>query len=121
MSGLVHRDGMPRAVYDATYSRAHHDRGASLRIILGDWSEGALPAARTSFELEVRASGSEYEFMLVGPDQSPWDPATLAAPMLSREKALAHPSKDEVFHIAEHIIHEDARLFEFLLAGHHAA
>jgi hypothetical protein len=119
--GFVYSDGVPHAVYHASYSSAHRDEGASLRIVVGDWSDNAPPASRTSFGLEVRASGREYEFMLVGPSRSAWRATAFAAPMLSREDALAHPYKQEVFHIAEHIIHEDARLFEFLQSGHQAA
>jgi hypothetical protein len=119
--GFVHADGAPHAVYHASYSRAHYEQGASLRIVVGDWSDSAAPDSRIAFGLEIRASGPEYEFMLVGPDRSTWAETTLAGPMLSREQALAHPYKEEVFHIAEHIIHEDARLFEFLQSGHQAA
>ena len=121
VSGSVHLDGIPLAVYDASYCRAHHDRGASLRIIIGDWSEGTPLEARASFGLEVRALGSEYEFMLAGADRSAWGSTSFAGPMLTRDQALAHPAKGDVFHIAELIIHEDTRLFEFLIRGHNAA
>jgi hypothetical protein len=34
--------------------------------------------------------------------------------MLARDNALVHPRKDEVLHIAEHVVREDARIKAFL-------
>jgi len=112
--GFIYRDTDAFALYHGMFSRAHYDRGVSLRIIVGDWSEGASADSRLSFGVEVRSGAKDYEFMLVGADSSAWPDSNLSAAMLTREQALVHPFKQEIFHAAEHIIHEDPRIRAFL-------
>ncbi|NIM93688.1 MAG: hypothetical protein GTO18_08255 [Anaerolineales bacterium] len=111
--GYIYENNDALAIYDAAFSQAHYDQGASIRIIIGDWSEDTEPLLRHSFGLEVRVKSEEFEIMLVGPDRSMWGESDLASPMLSREQALSHPEKSRIFHIVEHIIHEDPRIHEF--------
>jgi len=112
--GFVYQNGAPFAVYHAAFSRAHYDQGANARIAVGDWSEGADPNTRIPFGLEIRATPTEYQFGFIGPDSSMWGQSELMGPMLTREQALAHPQRDVILHIAEHVVHEDARIYEFL-------
>jgi hypothetical protein len=55
----------------------------------------------------MRMVNSQFEVMVVEPEQSPWPNQRVLGPMLSRTEALSHPRIKDVFHITDHVTMDD--------------
>ena len=66
--------------------------------------------------MEAFPTADEIRFALVEPDQSPFADTPLYGALLSRERALRHPSLQQAFAVAELIVSDDARLRTVLRA-----
>jgi hypothetical protein len=86
----------------------------AIAIGTGEWVDGATPAQRRSVGLQCRVSDDQLQFMVQEPDQSPWGEKDFLGRMLSRASALEDPRLSEVFHIAEQVVADDARVAEFI-------
>ena len=75
-------------------------------------SDRDRPAAedRRSFGIDCWESPDEVRFGIVEPADSRYGDVRVLGRMMSRAVALADPEITEVFHIAEHIAHDDARV-----------
>jgi hypothetical protein len=111
--GFVYCDGNAYAVYYAGWTLGHEDTG--VLIGMGEWGEGTEPDNRYSFGLVVRSHGSDFAFMVVGPDDSPIGEVKFIGHLLSRQEALSHPEIQDVYHVAEHIVRDDPRLAAALI------
>lgn len=112
--GFVYRDNSAHAVYFASWTLAHPERGVTMAISLGEWGEGSSPENRRSVALECRTTEDQYQFMIIDPEQSPWGKSEFLGRMLPREKALDDSRIDEFFRIADHIVQEDPRVKAFV-------
>lgn len=83
-------------------------------ISLGEWGEGAIAERRRAFSIQIRASDSQYEVMVTGADDCPWNGVALIGRVLNREEALAHPWLKDVFHITDHIVVDDEPVKAYL-------
>src|SRR5690349_18432574 len=70
--GFITRDGSPHAVYFATWSPGHADRGVWLALVLGDWSDSAGPDRRRMATMLLRAAENQHEFSFTDTSTSPW-------------------------------------------------
>jgi len=112
--GFVYNDNNAYAVYFASWTLGHRERGVSMAIGLGEWGDGSSPEKRRSMGLECRTTGDQYQFVVIEPEQSPWGKSEFLGRMLPREKALDDIQIKEFFQIADHIIQEDPRVRAFL-------
>ncbi len=113
--GFVYRDGDAYAVYYAGWSDGHPERGITLAIAVGEWSEGATALERVSIGLEAHPAEREILFSVLNPDQSPWGTSELLGDMVQRSRALQLPVLKDVFEIGELIVYNDSRARDFLL------
>lgn len=112
--GFVYDDNNAYAVYFASWTPGHRERGLSMAIGLGEWGEGSSSGKRRSIGLECRTTGEQYQFMVIEPEQSPWGKSEFLGQMLPREKARDDFQIKEFFQIADHIVQEDSRVRAFL-------
>jgi len=111
--GSAISDGNARAVYYA--DMGHTDQPAVLAISIGRWGEGAGGHHREMFTVFVLPASRNYQMMLVDRDANPWrDSEGFLGRILDREEALASPLREEVFHIADHIVVGDPRVKNYL-------
>jgi hypothetical protein len=104
---FVYQDGDPYAIYFARFSDNHPRREVALAVGLGQFGEGSDASQRVSFGLIMRMVNSQFEVMVVEPEQSPWPNQRVLGPMLSRTEALSHPRIKDVFHITDHVTMDD--------------
>lgn len=117
LTRMVHRDGAAHAVYYADFSPDHSPRSVRVALSLGQWDgwDGEkVPAKRVAFALRLRATAAEFQVSVDDAVQSPWQDVKVLGKMLDREKALAHPLIQEVFHITDHIVEQDADVKVYL-------
>jgi hypothetical protein len=112
--GFVYESGDAFAIYYAGWSVQHPERGVTMAIATGEWSEGSGPADRVSIGVEARSHETEIHFSVLEPNQSPWGETQLFGEMLPREKALQHPSLRKTLEVAELVVREDPRVHSFL-------
>jgi hypothetical protein len=110
LTRFVYKDGDAFAVYYAMFSDKHPDREIKVAIGMGEWGEGSTPDERKAFAVKIRDGGTQYEVMVVDADESPWQDAEILGRMLDREEALEHPWIEEVFHITDHLVEDDAEI-----------
>ncbi len=109
VSGSVYRNGGLYALYNASWSAAHSDRGTNVALEFGDWSEGVGPEGRFRVGLAITVGASQYQFEFEDPSESVCLNSSESR-LLSREGALEHPGKEEILRVAEHVLLNDRRL-----------
>jgi len=114
LTRFVYEDGNAYAVYYASFSDNHPDKTVSVVVSLGDWGEGTTPEQRVAFPISMRSNKGKYEVMLTEPDESQWKDSKILGRFLSRKEALAHPLKNQAFHITDHMVIEDEELKKYL-------
>jgi hypothetical protein len=112
--GFVYASGDAFAIYYAGWSIQHPERGVTMAIASGTWSEGSGPADRVSIGVQARSHETEIHFSVLEPSQSPWGKTQLFGEMLLRDKALQHSSLRTTLEIAELVVREDPRVRSFL-------
>ena len=117
LTRFVHKGGDAHAIYYAQFSDNHPERSVLATVSLGPWGEDSTSEQRIAFALELRASESRYEVMVIDADHSPWREAKIIGRTLNRAEALEHPLLAEVFHITDHIVLEDPPLNAYLNAS----
>ena len=105
--GTVYDDGRRAALYSADLHEQAHDGRVLLMIgrVAGD---GDWPGQ--TIVIGVWSTESEFQMMI---QDGSWLPQPGGQPLgrvLDRDEALRSPSKDELFHIADHIIQDDPRV-----------
>ncbi len=111
IEGWVEADGDSYACYFGAYTTGHGY--LSLAVCFGGDDAGAED--RFAVLLRARARGDEFEFMVGGPDESPWELDTESfGPLLGRDEALAHPRIREAYRVGEALVREDPRVNAWL-------
>ena len=83
-------------------------------VSIGEWGEGSTPSQRAAFYCRVRPTGDSCEVMLGDAGKSAWNSAEIVGEKLTREQALKHPSKAEVFAILDQAFVRDPSLNGFM-------
>ena len=112
--GFVYQSGDAFAIYYAGWSGQHPERGVTMAIATGEWSDGSTSADRVSIGLQARSHEGAIHFSVLEPNQSPWGKTHLFGEMLPRDKALQHPSLRKTLEVAELVVREDPRVHSFL-------
>ena len=102
--GFVYENGDAHAVYYAAWSDAHPERGVSLAIALGEWSDDSTPADRTCVGIQAFEGERDVHFRFVEPEDSPWPNTDLLGPMLRRDLALHHDMRQHFLKLAELVV-----------------
>jgi len=110
---FVHKDGAAHAVYFASFAESHRDRGASAIVSVGPWGDGADPANRSAFALQLSEDKDNFNVTVIDTTESPWPDKPLLGRPLTRAQALEHPLLPEVFHITDHMFLDDEPLMRF--------
>lgn len=112
--GFVYNNDDAYAVYFASWTIGHSERGVTMAIGLGEWGDGAASSQRRSIGLQCRTTDDEIQFMVIEPDQSPWGRKEFLGRMLPRETALQDSAIKEFFQIAERVVDDDPRVSNFI-------
>ncbi len=113
--GFIYRNDDAFAVYQAAWCEGHPENQVNSRIeVGGDWGNAADRPKHAFFGVLIFQKLEETAFSFLEPEESQWFSPETANAFLSRAAALAHPLKDEIFHIAEHMARDDARIRAFL-------
>ncbi len=110
LTRCVYKDGDARAVYYAQFSDDHPDRVVAMLVSIGEWGEGATPADRVAFALELRDDGDQYGVGVTDASESPWCGAEIVGRILDRREALAHPMVREAFEVVDQALVDDEPL-----------
>jgi hypothetical protein len=116
LTRFVYRDGDAYAIYYARFGVTHVPRVVEAVVSIGEWGEDSGPWDRVAFPFRLRAAESEYQVTVVDASESPWEGVELLGRMLDRAEALDHARLAEVFHISDHMVHDDVPLREYLNA-----
>jgi hypothetical protein len=114
LTRFVYQDGDAHAIYYARFGGSHEPRVVEAVVSIGEWAEGSGPWDRVAFPLRLRVAETEYQVTLVDAAESPWKGIELLGQMLDRADALQHERLDEIFHISDHMVRDDAPLFTYL-------
>ena len=109
---FVSRDGNAFAVYFADFSNGH--KYVSVLVSIGGWgSDDDTPEDRTAFAFRIWASEDNYQVGLVDEADSFYSSGYMGR-ILDRQEALAHPLRQEVFDLSDHIVECDQPVIDFL-------
>jgi hypothetical protein len=120
LTRFVHSDGNAFAIYYARFSENHAERVVVATVSIGEWGEDSTPEQRCAFVLRLWPDCEHHNVTVLDAADSPWRDATLIGRTLDRVEAMAHPRLQDVFHIADHMVLEDAPLRDYLEGGSHA-
>lgn len=99
---FVSRDGSPHAMCSVEYA-PHTGEEVWILVVLG----------KDGFFCRVRSDDEQFLTSLGNADESPWGGDSVLARMLSREEALAHPRKAEVFDVIDVLTRNDHSIENF--------
>ena len=115
LHGYVYDDDHPHGVYFVEWCDGDHPRRAAFVTVgLGAFGEGTGPDDRMAFCIEWRAEGMGLT------DQPARDHPDLLGDFVPRERALQIENVNHLWHVADHILLNDARLapvLQWLEAG----
>jgi hypothetical protein len=118
--GFIHSDDSAHAVYFARWTE-RHEGGPSVTMLIsmGAWGTGdPRPGARASMALRAWLLDGEVVYTVLDAGDTAWaDREQVLGTMLSRQEGLAHPGRDEFFHLAEHVMGDDPSVRAALHAG----
>ncbi|MBM0103558.1 hypothetical protein JM946_02330 [Steroidobacter sp. S1-65] len=86
---------------------------------LGEWGEGGEPEHRIAFPFRIWTDERDFKIGLVDAKDSPWSHVTFLGRILDRDEALKHEWIDDVFHITDHMVTDDAEITQYF--GAHGA
>jgi hypothetical protein len=114
LTRLVYEDGNAYAIYYARFGLGHEPRVVEAVVSIGGWGEGTGPWDRVAVPFRLRAGDAEYQVSLTDAAESPWVGVELLGRMLDRAEALEHERLQDVFHISDHMLRDDAPLRDYL-------
>jgi predicted methyltransferase MtxX (methanogen marker protein 4) len=113
LTRFVAKDGLPFAIYYATFADNHRENGVLAAIgIDNDWQE-IESESRVAFACRLWTNGDDYVTSITDKVDSPWSESKVLGRILDRDEALANELVDEVYHLVDHILVEDIVIREF--------
>ncbi|HEY3080287.1 MAG TPA: hypothetical protein VGM69_10305 [Chloroflexota bacterium] len=113
--GTVYDDGRRAALYSADLHEEAHD-GRVLLVIGADGPDKTDGRPGQAVVIGVWSTESEFQMMIQDRSAFPHEDGLALGRILDREEALRSPAKDELFHIADHIVQDDPRVRDHLEA-----
>lgn len=119
VNGYVYVDQNARAVYFSRWTNNHLERGIQILLSIGQWGEGTSGSERCRIGFECRMGTERPGFMIVDAASLPWDDEQFLGTALTREEVLmlSDQSKEEMFHILDHLATDDERINNFLFGS----
>jgi hypothetical protein len=116
--GFIRRDGTAHAVYYAGLMTGHLQPSVRLTISLGAWGstneEGQDARLRTWLFIESRPTADSYEMMVREPQESRYFNKTILGKPMPRAEAIASPSLQEFFAVADFVAFNDPAVKSYL-------
>ena len=113
--GYVYEDGNAHAVYYASWTPGHLERGAQLIVSIEGWGEGSDASKRSCVAVNCLMGEDRPGYMVINASESMWGHETFLGSMLSRNQALETGVSQQAFQILDRIAEEDQRFKAFLL------
>jgi hypothetical protein len=107
----VERGGGPYATYFAKFSDGPDHTGVAVIVGLGDWSQEPA-VGRTAFSFRIWRESDNAVTGFVDGDS--WDGVNFLGTRLSRQEALEHPLRPELFALSDFIVDNDPAISAFL-------
>ncbi len=114
LTRFVKKDGAAYGVYYALYSNKSAERGAHVLLSLGPWWPGSRPEERSCFYFQIWPEEESSSLRLDDAAGSPWRAIDRMGAPLSRDEALRHPLRREVFALHDEIADADTSIRGFL-------
>jgi hypothetical protein len=108
--GTIWDDERRAGVYSADLHQRHDDARVVLAVGTMGWDATTEQWRRYGVTLEIWPTVDEIQMKLSEASQSPFANSDTLGHILGRAEALASPLRDEFFHLADHIVREDARV-----------
>jgi len=112
--GWIYKDNAAHATYFVNLMTSHAEPSARFTISIGGWGEGDL-AKREWVYIEARPTPQSYEMMVREPKESLYYEKPTLGRSLTRCEALASPSIQEFFAVADHIAFNDPAVKSYLM------
>ncbi|HEV8639367.1 MAG TPA: hypothetical protein VG370_34600 [Chloroflexota bacterium] len=114
--GTVYDDRRRAALYSADLHEEAHD--GRVLLVIGALGSGATADDGPRQAVVIGVWSTEAEFQMTIQDRSafPHENGQFLGRIMDRDEALRSPSKDELFHIADHIVQDDPRVRSHLEA-----
>jgi len=112
LNRLVKRDGLPVAICRITFSEGHLDEPARAIVGIGEFGEGTHPNQRVAFGISLKPEG----VMLIDATRSEWADLEILGHKLTREQALGHALKPELFRLFDELYSGDDALRQLFSA-----
>lgn len=116
--GFIHKDGLAHAVYYAGLMTGHSQPSVRLTVSIGDWgatdANGHDAQLRRWLFMEARPTSDRYEIMVREPEESLYFSKPLLGKPMTRAEALASPSLDEFFAVADFVAFNDPAVKSYL-------
>ncbi len=112
LNRFVKREGIPFAMCRITFAEGHLDEPARGILGIGEFGEGTDPHQRVAFGIALNPGG----VMVIDATLPEWSDLEELGPQLTREQALKHPLKPELFRLVDQLYAEDKALSEFFRA-----
>ena len=106
LNRLVKRDGWPYAMCRITYSEVHLNLRAKGSFGIGMFGQGTSPEQRVAFAVLLRHDGA----ILVDATEAEWPDTDILGPKLSREAALQHERKGDLFRLIDELYSHNSAL-----------
>ncbi len=107
------KDDAAYGAYYGLYSNKHAAGGVHVLLSLGPWWEGSRREERSCFYFQLRPSADNSSLRFGDVASSPWGPVDIMGAGFSREEALLHPLRREVFEIHGRIGEFDTSIRSF--------
>jgi hypothetical protein len=108
--GFVYKDDVAHAVYLARWAPSRPKHGATVLVVLGDWSEGSSPADRVAIALDAREHQGGPAFMVVDADKTDFARDAGLGRMAKREEIVGTPYAQEAFDVVDAVAAVDRRV-----------
>lgn len=105
LNRLVKREGVPFAMCRIMFSGGIEEPARAIMGV-GRFGEGTEPHQRVAFALRMKPEG----VMVVDALECDWPESDILGPKLTRDAALQHPLKGEVFRVIDELYANDESL-----------
>jgi len=116
--GFIRKDRAAHAVYYVGLMTGHSQPSVLLTVSIGDWGTTDAnwndPKVRRWLFMEARPTSDRYEITVREPKESLYFNKPLLGKPMTRAEALASPSLDEFFAVADFVVFNDPAVKSYL-------